>query len=86
MLYPGAWSGWDTLAWEAAAAAAVSASGACDSRGAGIATGGGVVGTGTAAAGSPQPAIPVARFHPPSPLTSPHVDWNVRRIVFGEGL
>ena len=54
--------------------------------GAGIATGGGVVGTGTADAGSPQPAIPVARFHPPSPLTSPHVDWNVRRIVFGEGL
>jgi hypothetical protein len=48
--------------------------------------GGGVVGTGTAVAGSPQPAIDVARFHPPSPLTSPHVDWNVRRIVFGEGL
>ena len=48
--------------------------------------GGWVVGTGTAAAGSPQPAIDVARFHPPSPLTSQHVDWNVRRIVFGEGL
>jgi len=54
--------------------------------GAGIATGGGVVGIGTADAGSPQPAIAVARFHPPSPLTSLHVDWNVKRIVFGEGL